>query len=367
MTIVANNISIPRKCADCEDDYIAAHQMIQTTVLRSQSTDLHIGRRGFLAGMAAIATLANTRANVALAGGEVQLTPSPLSIDVEIDVALQSQNLVGKPGACSVSAELAEQLGLGAQIRICRNGDHCALYTITEIRENDPFELVRLSKVARERLGTTNSGFAATLRQALATQQMSDNQAKDASEFVERIQDSGDHQGLLVMAPHGGGIEINTDRQARRVAELLAGADVSTWCCKGWKSGGGAWDRWHVTSTLISPASFPGLASVSKRNFAYAVAFHGMEPDGVLIGGSAPKHIKQLLEQEIAAALGDGVGPVKIAKKGESLGGNDPDNVTNWVTEQGAGGIQIEQSYEVRKNHWQDVADAVASVFAGLV
>jgi phage replication-related protein YjqB (UPF0714/DUF867 family) len=341
--------------------------MVYTTVLRSQSTDIRIGRRGFLAGVAALTTLASAHPSVALASGEIQTTPSPLTINIEIEAALKSQDLIGDPWACSVSAELAEQVGLGAQIRICRNSDHCAIYTITEICENDPTEVVRLSKVARERLGTTDTGISATLRQALATQQLSDDQAKSASEFIERIQDSGNHQGLLLMAPHGGGIEINTDRQARRVADSLLGADVSTWCCKGWKSGGGAWDRWHVTSTLISPASFPGLASVSQREFAYAVAFHGMADDGVLIGGSAPKQLKQALKQEIAAALGGAAGPVTVAKKGDSIGGSSPANVANWVTAEGAGGIQIEQSYTVRSEYWKDVADAVASVFAGLV
>ncbi|HLT40047.1 MAG TPA: poly-gamma-glutamate hydrolase family protein [Enhygromyxa sp.] len=301
---------------------------------------------------------------MALAGSETQSIPKYLSIPVEVGPALKSQSILNDRWACSVSSAIAGDIGLGAQIRVCRNDSSCAIYTVTEVRKNDAQDMIRLGKVARQRLGTTSTGFSATLRQALATEAMSDDQAKNASEFVERIEDSGGHQGLLVMAPHGGAIELNTDRQARRVAQKLSGADVSTWCCKGYKSGGGAWDRWHVTSTAIHPKSFPGLASVSQRDFAYAVAFHGMSAAGVLIGGGGSHQLKKLLQQEIKAAIG---GQVTIAGQGNSLGGSSPNNVVNWVTAGGAGGIQIEQSYEIRSKHWQAVADAVAKVYAGLV
>jgi phage replication-related protein YjqB (UPF0714/DUF867 family) len=344
--------------------------MSRTTVFRTQSTDNRISRRAFgagMAGMAAITTFASTCANVALAGNEVQTVPTPFSIPVEISGALKSQSINGDRWACSVSGDIAEIVGLGEQIRICRNNDNCAVYTITEIVEGDGSDQVRLGKAARERLGTSATGFDATVRQALAAAKLSDKSAKNASEFIETIDDSGNHQGLLVMAPHGGNIEINTDRQARRVADLLSGHDVSTWCCKGWKSGGGAWDRWHVTSTMVSPKSFPGLAKVTKRSYAYSVAFHGMKDSGVLIGGRGPKQLKEMLRQEIKAALGGAAGPVTIASKDNDKGGYSLANVANWVTAGGSGGIQIEQSSKVRDQYWNDVAAAVASVFSGLV
>lgn len=333
------------------------------TIIRPHITN--ISRRGFFTGvtMAAGATLIPT---LALAG-ETQTMPVHLAVPVEISPALQSQSLIGDSEACSISSAIADKVGLGAQIRICRNQDHCAVYTIREIRKNDPADMIRLSKVARERLGTSQTGFVATVRQALATELMTDAQAQDASEFLERIEDSGNHQGLLVLAPHGGVIELNTDRQARRVAAKLSGGDVSTWCCKGWKVGGGAHARWHITSTAINPKSFPGLASITTRDFAYAVAFHGMSGSGVLIGGAGPSDLKQLLRTEIAAALGGAAGPVKIAGKGDALSGTSAKNIVNWVTAGGSGGIQLEQSYDVRSKHWQAVADAVAKVYADLV
>jgi len=338
----------------------------RTFSLHTQSVDHAITRRSFGAGIAAIAAFASTGTRWAHAS-EVQTTPPVFSIPATVAPALQSQSLIGDPWACSVSEAIADKVGLGRQIRVCRNSDHCAVYTISEIRAADDDNEIRISKAGRERLGTGSSGFASTLRQALATSTLSDTAAKNASEYIERIEDSGDHQGLLLMAPHGGSIEINTDRQVRRIADSLAGADVSTWCCKGWKQSGGAYDRWHVTSTAIHPHSFPGLAKVSNRDYAYAVSFHGMSAAGVLIGGAASNELKQLVRQAISNALGGAAGPVTIAQGGDALGGSAPANVTNWVTVGGCGGIQIEQSYAVRSQYWRDVADAVASVYGGLL
>lgn len=312
-------------------------------------------------------TFASTYANVALAGNETQTVPASFSIPVEISGALKAQKIYDDRWACSVSGEIAKKVGLGEQIRICRNNDHCAVYTITEIREGDGPDQIRLGKTARERLGTGSTKFEAIVRPALATAKLSDKSAKSASEFIERIDDSGKHQGLLVMAPHGGNIEINTDRQARQVLESLPGHDVSSWCCKGYLQGGGSYDRWHVTSTTIHPKSFPGLAKVTKRDYAYSVAFHGMKDSGVLIGGRAPNSLKEMLRQEIKAALGNDGGPVTIAGKDHPKGGYSLKNVANWVTAGGTGGIQLEQSLLVREKYWQDVADAVATVFSGLI
>lgn len=50
-------------------------------------------------------------------------------------------------------------------------------------------------------------------------------------------------QGLVTLAPHGGMIERHTDHQAERVATLLSCDRVSVWRCKGFKTGGGAFER----------------------------------------------------------------------------------------------------------------------------
>src|SRR5215213_4455423 len=43
-------------------------------------------------------------------------------------------------------------------------------------------------------------------------------------------------------------------------------------CAKGFKKGGGAFARWHITSTDISEESFPKLKTIIGRHFKYASA-----------------------------------------------------------------------------------------------
>ena len=175
------------------------------------------------------------------------------------------------------------------------------------------------------------------------------------------------HTGLIVIAPHGGDIERHTDQQAERVASRLKAKAVSSWRCKGFKEGGGATDRWHITSTDIHEASFPRLNSVIARGFTYAVAFHGFDAPqthaDVLIGGGAPESLKQEIKKAINGALAGSGMIVRIASPDEGYDGDSPQNIINRLTAGGANGIQIEQSLRARTSHWQNIADAVAEVY----
>src|ERR671919_698579 len=68
----------------------------------------------------------------------------------------------------------------------------------------------------------------------------------------EQLDVDGHHRGLIVIAPHDGDIEEYTDEQAEHVGKQLSSKYVSVWVCKGFKEHGGAFDRWHITSTDIS-------------------------------------------------------------------------------------------------------------------
>jgi phage replication-related protein YjqB (UPF0714/DUF867 family) len=292
------------------------------------------------------------------------MVPLPIAIPVAVSPTLKLQGLDGDRWSCSVSGAIAAKFGLGSQVRVRRTDDQYAIYTVAEVRQQDGANVVRMGSSARGRLGTSKS-FSATLLQPTTTKLMTDVQAKNVSEFVERIADPPNNQGLVVLAPHGGAIEAKTDLQARWVADALPDGDVTCWCCSGWKAGGGTHERWHVTSTEISPASFPGLATIADRGFAYAVSFHGQKDSGVLIGGGGPAELKQMLRQAIKAVVGNN--SVTIAEKGDSNNGMSAKNFVNWITAGGGGGIQIEQSMDVRSKYWSAVAQAVANVYAGLV
>jgi phage replication-related protein YjqB (UPF0714/DUF867 family) len=279
--------------------------------------------------------------------------------------ATQSDRIERAEHAC-LSPALARALGVsvGRQLRIVRGDDH-ALFTVSELRADDDGNVVRLGLGGRRRLGT-DDGFDGTVDPLAARSELGDDDAAARGELVERLCDRPGRVGLIAIAPHGGDIEPATDRQAEHVACVLAGRGASVWRCKGWKPGGGAHQRWHITATDIDPRSFPLLAAVADRGFRDAVAFHGSDGgDGtdVLIGGAARRSLKRSLRAAILAAT-DGSGlVVRIAGPGDDLGGDDPRNLVNRLPASGVDGVQVEQSPAARQHHWLAIADAVADVY----
>jgi len=283
------------------------------------------------------------------------------STAVQIKAALTTQSIVRDEQGCSVPKSL--DVGVGDQVRVSRNSDEYALYTVAEKRKQDNPNGVRMGLDARLRIGTSDQ-FPATLAIPVVATDLTDAQAKAAGELVERLVDDGSNTGLVVIAPHGGGIETNTDVQAETLTTALA---CSSWICKGWRVGGGAYERWHITSTKLSPNSFPALGQIANRGFAYCVAFHGMSSGGVLIGGGAPLELKHMVRSAIVAAIGDSTIAVTVASPVDLYNADSPDNVVNWLSAGGVGGLQIEQNLTVRQVYWQAVVDAVAGVYADLL
>jgi len=278
----------------------------------------------------------------------------------------EQADLIGHKEHCSADREKLETAGrlLGHQVRIKRNGDEYGLYTVSEVRQEDPDKIVRMGEGGRERLGRSGE-FDATLDSQVPRPALSDVDAEAQGEFVERLDDNGWHNGLIAIAPHGGDIEAHTDEQAERVASQLASKGVSTWRCKGWHPNG-AFEHWHITSTDIHEASFPLLNSVISRSFRYAVAFHGFEDSGsgddILIGGLAPGALKVEVKQAIEGVVGSDFA-VRITTPDEPFGGDDRRNIVNRLTAGGANGVQIEQKIGPREKYALPIADAVASVY----
>jgi phage replication-related protein YjqB (UPF0714/DUF867 family) len=291
--------------------------------------------------------------------------------DATIRRALSSQDdLKARREHGCVDGRLLASLGaaVGHQIRIRRTETEYGLYTVSEQRDEDDADVVRLGLTGRRRLGSDDPFDGAVVLPA-ADPTLSDAAAECAGDLVERLDDDGEHRGLIVIAPHGGDIEPHTDEQAEQVVSRLAAFGVSSWRCKGWKDRrpdgtGGALECWHTTSTDINPASFPGLASVIDRGFTHAVAFHGFEQAEILIGGTAPPALKEEIMGAIEAATGGSDICVRIATPDDEFGGDDPCNIVNRLTAPIAGGIQIEQSLTARRDHGTAIAGAVAAVYA---
>ncbi len=268
---------------------------------------------------------------------------------------------------CSLDSRLLDRLGIcpGRQVRLVHPTAGPALYTVSEERhETDP-GIVRVGPGGRARL-EAGDGFSAVL-----DLQVPDlGPAGAPAGLVERLDDRGAATGLAVLAPHGGGIEPGTEAQAELVGRRLGTDRATVWQCRGWWPGGMSFDRWHITSSDIDPRSFPRLRLIRDRGFAHAVAFHGasLPDDGdVLVGGLAPEPVRAAVVAAVADVLAGSTLEVRLAKDTDGLNGDDPANIVNRLTVEGRTGVQIEQSLAVREQFGPAIAEAVATVYAGLL
>jgi phage replication-related protein YjqB (UPF0714/DUF867 family) len=278
------------------------------------------------------------------------------------------RDLVARREHCSIDPDRLRAIGreVGQQVRIEREGVGAVLFTVSEAHDESAENSVRAGKMGRARFGPADE-FSARVFARVSHPTLSDADARRLGEFVERSDDDGIATGLLVLAPHGGEIERHTDAQAERLAATLRAVgkpSVTTWRCKGYDlpTTLPAFVRWHITSTDTHESSFPLLAQIARRRFSYAVSFHGMTREAVLIGGGGPESLKRALQDEITRAL-DGSGiPVLIAAKEEANSGFNPENIVNRYCP--GTGVQIEQSSRARRDHWRAIADSVARVYA---
>jgi murein DD-endopeptidase MepM/ murein hydrolase activator NlpD len=288
--------------------------------------------------------------------------------DATVKKAFNAQGtLINEGEHCSADPERLANIGRaqGRQIRVKRNENEYALYTVSETRQETPDTIVRMAREGRARLTPDASEipdeFGTIVDSQVPHPTYTDDEAETNSEFVERLADNGTHTGLVAIAPHGGEIEERTDQQAEHVASQLAAKGVSCWRCKGFRRGGGAFERWHITSPDLNEASFPLLNTIIKRHFTYAVAFHGFEQQEILIGGGADEALKCEIRSAIQKAIaGSGI-EVNIATPEANFNGDNPNNIVNRLAN--GNGIQVEQSKAARNTYWQQIARAVASVY----
>jgi len=310
-----------------------------------------------------IAAVCRRLACASLASIAFYLAESPRPVTIREPRAGQ-EALAKKKEHCSAALDLLHSIGRarGQQVRVFRGEDDFAIFTVDETFDEPDDAILRIGRLGRLRLGSTFESNG-RISPVVVIPGLTEAQAKARGELIEQLDDDGRHTGLLIMAPHGGELEPPTDLQAERLAAKLAGKPVSTWRCKGFHPRGGkaAFDRWHITSTDISESSYPLLARIATRQFTYAVSFHGMTDDRILIGGAAPTRLRIEIRDAIRSAINDLKIPVALAMPGDANGGKDPRNIVNRYT---AAGVQIEQSPRARREHWKKIADAVAQVFA---
>lgn len=270
-------------------------------------------------------------------------------------------------GRCSVHQSFLDRLGAeaGDQLRLgVTHADEDATYdellvTVDEAHE-DAYGVVYAASDDLDLLGV--AGFDIGRASATIPHPCYDDRedADEHDELVEVLEEGRDDASIVVLAPHGGYVELGSGRQAAYANEAYG---LPAWICYAY-DGAGAFDRWHVTSTAVSDASFPHLARVSERGYETALAVHGRsdfddhDEEFVGVGG---RH--ETAKAAVAAAIEDayetaGVDvPVRVLSDGEYAGTHE-DNVVNRIPAGESGGVQLEQPWDVRQDHAELTIDA---------
>ncbi|MDS0222494.1 poly-gamma-glutamate hydrolase family protein [Haloarcula sp. S1AR25-5A] len=267
-------------------------------------------------------------------------------------VRIKKDDSIATSERCRLPQATIDAAGLepGHQVRLSYDGAP-AVFTVDS--SDDKFGYV--SSGGRDRLGVSGGSFEVNIDPMVVDPSLDEKTAAEEGGFLEGLTDHGTSD-LIALAPHGGYIEWGTDSQARHISDQL---EATAWYSAGWWPGGGAYRRWHVTSTDIHPRSFPVLDDISDRGFDYAVSFHGWSESHVAVGGGAPDGLREDIRDGISDIVDC---EVRLASEGPR-DGDSPENIVNWLTASGSDGVQIEQPWSVRENHTIGVADTVVDIF----
>ncbi len=122
--------------------------------------------------------------------------------------------------------------------------------------------------------------------------------------------------------------------------------ETTYWRCRGWNDDGSAFDRWHIPTHDISPASFPKLGEIADRSFDRSVSFQGISTDDVRIGGGAPRPMKR----RVVDAISDPLPDIEVSVATEEYQARTEDTPVNGI-EDDEGSVWVGQSLEARRGH----------------
>jgi phage replication-related protein YjqB (UPF0714/DUF867 family) len=254
------------------------------------------------------------------------------------------------------------------QVRIefpIANGNLSAIYTVSSAFLHHAGRVVLGNKLNLDRcLLSNNNACEGEVKARIMIEGLdNDKEAEKKGELIEHLSHDVQNRKLVVIAPHGGEIEQWTDVEAEYVANHFSPDRVSLWLCKGFSSQGheDALERWHITSTQISPESFPKLNTIIGPNatFDYSIAFHGWKEDSICVGGKAENPDSGLIgeiKDAIKKALEERNSVFPCPGK---FNGDKPENIVNRL---GTNGIQIEQCKRARNDYHDEIAQAVVNV-----
>src|SRR3989441_5943727 len=122
--------------------------------------------------------------------------------DASVKKALTAsqQDLIDHREHCSADPVKLATVGRerGHQVRIKRNDSEYGLYTVSQIRQESPDNIVRMGSTGRKRLGTSDE-FVGSLGSQVPHPTYDDPDAETNDEFVQRLENNGKHTVLVVI------------------------------------------------------------------------------------------------------------------------------------------------------------------------
>jgi phage replication-related protein YjqB (UPF0714/DUF867 family) len=196
---------------------------------------------------------------------------------------------------------------------------------------------------------------------------LSDAEAQAQGGHIEVLDDDGVDDAMLIMAPHGGDMEDYTSLQALRfyAAMIALGKECVCYQTRGYSIT--AMDpsaKWHTTMVDFNTTSFPLLGNVATRLYTYCCSFHGFtDVMKIELGGRAPDVDKNIVKAALEAAI---PGLTVSLNPDPTIEGNSMRNPINRYCS-GDRSMQLEQSYDVRRDYWEDVTDVMVAYYAALI
>ncbi len=161
---------------------------------------------------------------------------------------------------------------------------------------------------------------------------------REGSDYQRLIEDR--HADIVIIAPHGGGIEPGTSE----IAKAIAGEEFSLYCFEGMK-GKGNHEALHITSTRFDEPRCITLVTAACR----AIAVHGQDSQDktAFLGGRDEAMLKRLRDSLVAEGFNVQTDMTL------DLQGRDKANICNRT--QSKRGVQLELSNGLRSSFFQSL------------
>lgn len=287
-------------------------------------------------------------------------------VETTVHKALSEQSrLLARGRRCSISEQIAQRLNLTEQDHVrVMSGETGAYYVVDEIRENGPS--FRTGKKGRTRLGLRPGE---TIRLAQQVPFRSSTAARRKGGLAETVWDDGQHESILVYAPHGGDVEFGTDDAAMRLHRYLTatGFDVSLWALHGFNpphradtdDSPSAFSQWHIKKPFRTTGNYPGLDRVADRRYDMVVSMHMQNESYTAVGGQADRELRERIADELADRIRDRYDFTADTDEMQ-WAGVAQDNTVNGLARRG--GIQIEMQPIVAYKYRKKIAEGTATV-----